>query len=94
MSSGDIVGIVAAVFLFLLTAITSLIAWIFLDTRRELRSQLRVVGKHMDSLITTCWGLTWRTASKPSSKASSATSRHGSPFPPPTNPLTSGTTLV
>ena len=60
MSSSDVIGMVGAVFLFLITALTGLIAWIFLDTRSELKKQMREMGKHMDSLVTSCWGLTWR----------------------------------
>ena len=59
MSTTDVVSVLAAAFLFLITMLTGLIAWIFLDFRRQVMEQVRVNGRHLDSLMSSVWGLRW-----------------------------------
>lgn len=47
---------VATAFLFLLTVLTSLIGLIF----KDLRDQVKINGRHLDSVMQVLWQLIWR----------------------------------
>ena len=55
-NNGDWAGILATVVGFVLVTLSGLIAYIFHDLRKEVRT----LNRHMDSLMTTMWQQVWR----------------------------------
>lgn len=58
--TGDAVQILASVLLFVVASLLGLIAWIFLDFRRQVTKQIAINGRHLDSIITQIWVMTYR----------------------------------
>lgn len=58
--SGDPIQILASVLLFVVASLLTLIAWIFLDFRKQVTRQITINGRHLDSIITQLWVMTYR----------------------------------
>jgi len=60
MANGDTVNVLVTVLMFVVASLLSVIVWVFLDFRKTVTKEIKLNGRHLDSIMTQMWVVLWR----------------------------------